>query len=95
MQDFNNNLPVHIHIHGKATYSILFQIPVHTFVFGYFSFNNEFTAFMVKVLLIFMLSQTGQNLILLHIIIVTVCLKLTKSNEQGLYMVVNEFLLQF
>lgn len=83
-----------MYIHGKATYSILFQIPVHTFVFGYFSFNNEFAAFMVKVLLIFMLSQTGQNLILLHIIIITVRLKLTKSNEQGLYMV-NEFLLQF
>lgn len=50
---------------------------IRTFVFGYFSFNNEIAAFAVKVQFIFVLPQTGQNLVLLHVIIVTVCLKLT------------------
>lgn len=56
---------------------------IRTFVFGYFSFNNEIAAFAVKVLFIFVLPQTGQNLVLLHVIIVTVCLKLTRGNEHA------------
>lgn len=61
---------------------------IRTFVFGYFSFNNEIAAFAVKVLFIFVLPQTGQNLVLLHVIIVTVCLKLTRGNEHGLSRVI-------